>query len=307
LRIGHWFRSGYYIPFWVLVPIRYYKEGMTPPKTIAVHAATGAQGAPVAALLTDAGHRVRPVSRASGVDLLDRLSLEAAYAGADAVVLQLPLVYDERALIMGENAARAAEAAGVAHLVINTGGVLPPGPIGVPYIDARLRASAADVQRVTVLQPTTTYMENLSAPWAAARIVRDGVVAYPVPPEAPLRWVATADVAVAVERAISRQVAGWFPLPGDPLTGHELVDALGRAIGRGVRWQTIAPRELADLLRPFLGDHAADGTAAFYEMLASAPPMPLPDAGPAREALGWAPRDVETWAREVTWPLLRAA
>ena len=34
-----------------------------------------------------------------------------AYAGADAVVLQLPLVYDERALAMAENAARAAEAA----------------------------------------------------------------------------------------------------------------------------------------------------------------------------------------------------
>ena len=276
-------------------------------KTIAVHGATGSQGAPVAALLTAAGHRVRPLSRASGVDLLDRASLEAAYDGVDAVVLQLPLVYDERALQMGENAARAAEAARVAHLVINTGGVLPPGPIGVPYIDARLRAAAADVQRVTVLQPTTTYMENLSAPWAAARISRDGVVAYPVPPEVPLRWVAIADVAIAVERAISREVAGWFALPGEPLTGHELVDVLGRAIGRGLRWETIAPRELADLLRPFLGDHAADGTAAVYEMIAAAPPAPAPDAGPAREALGWAPRGIEAWASEISWPLARAA
>ena len=62
-------------------------------------------------------HRRRPrrprVSRANGADLLDRASLEAAYAGADAVVLQLPLVYDARALTMGDNAARAAEAAGI--------------------------------------------------------------------------------------------------------------------------------------------------------------------------------------------------
>jgi uncharacterized protein YbjT (DUF2867 family) len=276
-------------------------------KTIAVHGATGSQGAPVAAHLTAAGHQVRPLTRASGADLLDRASLEAAYAGADAVVLQLPLVYDERALQMGENAARAAEAAGVAQLVINTGGVMPPVPIGVPFIDARHRAAAADVPRVTVLQPATTYLENLSAPWAAERIARDGVVEYPVPPEAPLRWVATADVAVAAERAIARAVAGWFALPGVPLTGHELVEALGTAIGRPLRWQTIAPSEFADLLRPHLGNHAADGTAAYYEMAATAPPAPEQDAGPAREALDWAPRDVETWARSVAWPLARAA
>jgi uncharacterized protein YbjT (DUF2867 family) len=61
-------------------------------KTIAVHGATGSQGAPVAALLSAAGHRVRPLSRATGADLLELASLEAAYAGADAVVLQLPLV-----------------------------------------------------------------------------------------------------------------------------------------------------------------------------------------------------------------------
>src|SRR5919197_4512537 len=110
-----------------------------PTKTIAVHGATGSQGAPVASLLTAAGHRVRPVTRAAGVDLLDRASLEAAYAGADAVVLQLPLVYDERALRMGENAARAAEAAGVAQLVVNASGPLPPEPIGVPFLDERNR------------------------------------------------------------------------------------------------------------------------------------------------------------------------
>jgi uncharacterized protein YbjT (DUF2867 family) len=77
------------------------------------------QGAPVAAHLARSGHAVRPLSRRTGADLCDRASLTAAYAGADVVVLQLPLVYDERALAMAENAARAAEAAGVQHLVIN--------------------------------------------------------------------------------------------------------------------------------------------------------------------------------------------
>jgi uncharacterized protein YbjT (DUF2867 family) len=71
-------------------------------KTIAVHGATGRQGAPIAAQLARSGYAVRSLSRATGADLTDRASLAAAYAGADAVVLQFPLVYDERALAMAE-------------------------------------------------------------------------------------------------------------------------------------------------------------------------------------------------------------
>jgi nucleoside-diphosphate-sugar epimerase len=254
-----------------------------PTKTIAVHGATGSQGAPVVAALTAAGHAVRPVSRAAGTDLLDRRSLEAAYARADAVVLQLPLVYDARALEMADNAARAAEVAGVPHLVINAGCALPPEPIGVPFLDARRRAAAAQVERVTLLEPTRLYLENISAPWSGG----DGVIAYPLPGDVPLAWVATDDVAGAVVRAIEASVAGRYALPGVTATGDEVAAALG------ARWQPITPDEFADRLRPHLGDHAADGTAAVYRMAA---PAPTPDAAPAREALGWAPRSIEDWA-----------
>jgi nucleoside-diphosphate-sugar epimerase len=275
--------------------------------TIAVHGATGSQGAPVHDVLRAAGHSLRPVSRASGADLLDRASLEAAYAGADAVVLHLPLVYDERALAMGENAARAAEAAGVAQLVINAGCVLPPVPVGVPFIDARLAAAAAGVPRVTVLQPATTYLENLSAAWSARRILDYGVAAYPVPAEVALRWVATEDVALAAERAIADGVAGSFVLPGVPATGHAVAEALAGALGRPVRWEAIPPEEFGDLLRPHLGDHAADGTAAMYRMLASSPPPPEPDARPAQAALGWSPRPIAEWAAQAYRAPARAA
>lgn len=254
-------------------------------KTIAVHGATGSQGAPVAAALAAAGHLVRPVCRAAGADLLDRRSLEAAYARADAVVLQLPLVYDARALEMAENAARAAETAGVGHLVINAGCALPPEPIGVPFLDARHRAAAARVARVTLLEPTRLYLENLTAPWSAEA----DAIAYPLPGDVPVAWVATDDVAVAVERAIAFEVAGRFALPGVTASGDELAAALG------ARWQPITPDEFADRLRPHLGDHAADGTAAVYRMAA---PAPAPDAQPARTALGWSPRSIEDWAAE---------
>jgi uncharacterized protein YbjT (DUF2867 family) len=275
-------------------------------KTIAVHGATGLQGAPVAAQLARSGHAVRPLSRSTRADLTDRASLVAAYAGADAVVLQLPLVYDERALTMAENAARAAEVAGVDHLVINAGCVLPPVRIGVPFLDARHIAAGADVPRVTVLQPAF-YMDNFSAPWSAPRIVGDGVIAYPLPLEAPLPWVAMADVAAAIDTAISHEVGGWFALPGIPTTGLQIAHALDDATGRPVHWSTITPAAFADMLRPHLGDHAAEGTAAAYAMLADAPPSQAPDPTPARDALGWAPRDITTWAHQQPWALARAA
>lgn len=267
-----------------------------PIKTIAVHGATGSQGGPVAALLTAAGHDVRSLSRATGADLLDRASLEAAYAGVDAVVLQLPLVYDERALAMADNTRRAAEAQQVPHLVVNAGGPLPPGPIGVPFVDARHLAAGAELARVTVFKPTT-YLENLSAPWSAERIVRDGVIEYPRPAEAVVQWVATEDVAAAIGRAIADGIGGAFDLPGPALAGDELAATLSGALGRSIRFAQIAPSDFAERLRPHLGEHAAEGTAAVYEQLAAFPP-PL---SPASTFPGWEPRDVATWARGAAW------
>jgi uncharacterized protein YbjT (DUF2867 family) len=269
---------------------------------IAIHGATGSQGAPVVAHLTASAHAVRPLSRATGADLFDRASLEAAYAGADALVLQLPLLYDERALEAADNAARAAERAGIEHLVINAGSPLPAQPIGVPFLDARHRAAAAAVPRVTVLQPTL-YLENLSAPWSTAH---RGVVAYPLPDDVVVPWVATADVALAIERVITRRVAGWFALPGVPASGRQLATAIGDAIGRPVVWRTVGPEQFAEMLRPHMGDHAAEGTAAVYRMHAESPPV-WPDPAAAREALDWAPRDGATWAAETRWPLALAA
>ena len=202
-----------------------------------------------------------PSRGASGADLLDRASLEAAYAGADAVVLQLPLVYDARALTMGHNAARAAEAAGVRHLVVNTSGPFGHEPIGVPFVDARHSAASADVPLVTLLQPTT-YLENLSAPWST---VRDGVVAYPRPAEAVLQWVATEDVARAAVHVLQEGIGGRFDLPGEALDGTQLAAALSEALERPVRYEAITPAAFGEQLRPYLGEHAALGTAGVYE------------------------------------------
>jgi uncharacterized protein YbjT (DUF2867 family) len=202
---------------------------------------------------------------------------------------------------MAENAARAAEAAGVRHFVLNSSGPMAPARTGVPFLDARVIAAEADVPVVTVLAPTT-YLENLSAPWST---LGEGVVAYPVPAVVPMAWVATADVGLAAVRAVDGEVAGVFALPGNPYTGDALAAELGEALGLTLRWEQITPGEFGERLRPYLGDHAAEGTAAVYEMLASAPPAPAPDPRPAIDALGWEPRRAGEWAASIAWPLER--
>jgi hypothetical protein len=84
-------------------------------------------------------------------------------------------------------------------------------------------------------------------------------------------------------------------------------DPSARRWGRPVSWETIDPADYADRMRPHVGDHAADGTAASYRALAAGPLPPAPDPAPARDALGWAPRDAAAWARAVAWPVAQAA
>jgi nucleoside-diphosphate-sugar epimerase len=161
--------------------------------------------------------------------------------------------------------------------------------------------AAAAVPLVTVLAPTAKYVDNLTAPWSAERVTRDGVIAYPMPAQAPDLWLAIDDVAAAIATAIERAVPGRFALPGAALTGDQVAEAVADGLGRPVRWEAMAPRDWAELVRPHLGDHAADGTAAVYEM--GLPPAPAPDPGPARDALGWAAPDVAAWARSARWPV----
>jgi hypothetical protein len=56
---------------------------------------------------------------------------------------------------------------GVARAVFNTGGGIPPaGPIGVPFVDARVRLAAGlpgAVPVASVVGPASTYLENLTA------------------------------------------------------------------------------------------------------------------------------------------------
>src|SRR3954447_3352091 len=184
------------------------------PHLVAVHGATGIQGAAVARRLLRDGHRVRAVARrpdgAPGcepfaADLLPADALSSAYSGVDAVVVQLPLVFDDSALRQAECVAQALWRSGVRRVVVNAGGPVAPAAVGMPYIDARVALLAAldgGPFAVTVIEPIAPYMENFCTPWSAA-LLRDGVLAYPLPADVPIPWLALDDVADAIAAALA--------------------------------------------------------------------------------------------------------
>ena len=257
--------------------------------TVVVTSVTGTQSASVAGALLDAGWRVRGTTRSgaapAGVqpvpaDLTDARALAAAFAGADAAVVGLPLQFDP---VLAARQADALVAAlgrsGVPHVVLNPGSPLPPAPVGVPFVDVRVDLAArlaSTVATVSVVAPAATYLENLAAPWSAP-LVDEGVVRYPLPAAAPVPWVAAADLGTAVAGVLRDPVpAAVVPGPS-ALTGPEVAAELAAALGHPVRWETVTPVEYARMLAPHLGSATAAGIAAIYE----AGPAPGPAEGTA--------------------------
>jgi uncharacterized protein YbjT (DUF2867 family) len=259
------------------------------PTTVVLHGATGTQGRAILGRLLAAGHHVRAVSRdprpatepavqAVAADLLDLDALTAAYTGAHAVVVQLPLDFTADAVRRAGTVLAALAKAGVQRAVFNTGGGLPPAaPIGVPFVDSRVRLAAGlpdAVRHATVLGPAGPYLENLVAPWSRSLIRDGGELRYPLPAEAPIPWAAAADLGteIAAQTLAAEPVPARIVAGPAPLTGPELAARIATGIGRPVSWRTISPDEYARMLTPHLGVTVAEGIAAAY-----ANPAPPPD------------------------------
>ncbi|MDI6104053.1 NAD(P)H-binding protein [Actinoplanes sp. NEAU-A12] len=274
------------------------------PTTVVLHGATGTQGRAILRELLAAGHHVRAVARhqraatdpavqAVTADLLDLDALTAAYAGAHAVVVQLPLNFAADAVRQADTVLAALAKAGVPRAVFNTGSGLPPATaIGVPFIDARVHLAAGlptAVTHASVVGPVGPYLENLVAPWSRSLIRDHGELRYPLPAEAAIGWTAAADLgAVIAARTLAATPAAAGVVAGPALlTGPELAAAIEAGISRPVRWHTIDPAEYARMLAPYLGEAAAAGVAAAYTSPAP-PPDPAVVTVGATTASAWA-------------------
>ncbi|TDC43869.1 NAD(P)H-binding protein [Micromonospora sp. KC213] len=276
--------------------------------TVVVHGATGTQGTAIIRRLRAAGHRIRAVARhprlavdpaveAVPADLLDLDALVAAYAGADAVVIQLPLHFAADAVRQADTVLGALGKTGVPRAVFNTGGALPTDPVGMPFVDARIRLAARlpdTVPVASVVGPASTYLENLVAAWSRPLVHTQGELRYPMPEQLPNPWLAAddlgavvADLVVAAAPPTARFVAG-----PSALTGPQVAAEIEAATGRRLRWHTIDPQDYARMLAPHLGEAVASGIAAAYIN-----PAPLPD--PTLVVRGTT--TVRAWAARQDW------
>lgn len=288
---------------------------------VLVYGAAGVQGGAVVRHLLSSGHAVRGLVRdergaqalreagaepAFG-DLSDPAGLRRASEGVEAVFLVLPLEYDrEKVVGWGRAAIDAAGEAGVGRVVFNTSTRVPPQETGVAGFEAKREVEAylreSGVPHV-VLRPAF-YMENLAAPWAAATIAREGVVAYPVPRRLRASWISADDMAALSAEALFRpglpgatlDVGGPEALDGDGVAG-----ALSRALGREVRYHHIPPDEFERGLRGAVGETAAEGIAAMYRWMAENEDAGLfeADARAVLEKLPVGLAGLEEWAASV--------
>jgi uncharacterized protein YbjT (DUF2867 family) len=251
---------------------------------VLVYGATGSQAGPIAPKLLAAGHKPYALTRsaergaalkAAGAELVvadmgDEAALRAASEGMDVVALMLPAFGNpaEQPVYL-RNAVEGARAAGVKLIVYNTSGPVIPQRIGHPMYDSRhdvldyLRASGVPT---IVIQPTV-YLENLLGLWTRQGIVERNELAYPMPDQLPLGWIATDDVAAFIAAAVERpELAGSHMIVSgaENLTGSALAARFSEGIGRTIRYRQMPVEEFGAFLNAAFGPGTGAAGAAGY-------------------------------------------
>ena len=287
---------------------------MTEKLNVVVTSATGAQGRAIAEGFAAAGHAVTGLTRRATDDAapfrwrtaeIDANALAGAFAGADVVVLTSPIDHRPGAReALAEAVVKGAERAGVSRIVFNAAAAVFEDydrPVSVDLRRVRDIVLSGPVPAVA-LQPTV-YFDNLRQPWAAASIREAGVLAYPMPPDAPVSWISHKSLAdFAVAAATGPGLAGRVFDIGGPvaITGPELTDIVGRHVGRPVRYEWTRADDFAVALNQVFGPPVGDDIADLYRV------METDRTVMRRDPVGWAdlkvvPETAEAWAARPMW------
>lgn len=285
---------------------------------VAVLGIGGQQNGAIASAFANKGLRVRGIGRASAppagriflhdyraVDPADHAGLAAALSGADVAVFTSPI--DHRPGVrerLVDGFLAAASRAGVGRVVFNPAASIfedRTHPVA-KVLGALSDAVLAGPVPANVVEPTV-YMDNLMAPWAVGGIVNDGVLAYPMPPEARVSYISHASLGAFVHAAAVTPIVGRrFKIGGpEALTGAQLAEVLSATLGRPVVYRRIPPAALAEGLNAAFGAPAGDDIAALYTTMETQPDVMRRDPSGWKE-LGVAPEPFAVWARRQAWP-----
>lgn len=281
-------------------------------KKILVTGASGPQGRAVVEKLLQAGLSVRALVRdpakaqdltALGAqvvqgDLDDQDSLAAATQGQDGVFMTIAFFTGTHA--QARNLILAASRQGVTQLVWNVAGRVLDRDVGNPAID-KWRPILADLRdsglSFTVLQPTI-YMENFLIPAVAREIAEKNVLAYPVPVDGHTQWISHQDAAACTVAAFQADRAGERIIdicgPED-LTGPQVAERIGRALGRPITFRTMPTAEFAQAAA---AGGAEELIVSHYRHLCDAPEAMSSNVDHAASLadLPITPTSIEDWA-----------
>jgi uncharacterized protein YbjT (DUF2867 family) len=248
--------------------------------TILVTGATGNVGRPLVTLLSAAGAAVRAVTRRpataqfpTGVDVVD--SAASGMRGASAVFLNSRALGDDLAETV-DHARREGVTRLVALSAINADDAFSRQPSrfrGDRNKEVEQAAVESGLEWVS-LRPTV-FVTNFFGMWAPQLTTGDTVSGpYASASTAP---IVEADIsAVAVHALLRDDLLGRkVPLTGpEALTNTELIDVVGDALGRALRYQEVPPhlvrRRFIDL---GFSEEFADGYIAMLEATVSRPAL----------------------------------
>lgn len=272
---------------------------------------TGTVGSAVARALAARGHQPRVMTRSgaaaarvpSGLpavsgDLAQPSTLPAAFEGADACFLAVPVAPNETALALA--GVEAARAAGVGRLVYLSAR-MAPGCEAVPHVAAKIPAEQAvrdSGLAWTILRPNNFFQNDA---WFRDAITRFGVYPQPIGSRGVNR-VDVRDIAEAAVNALELDGgAGIVPLNGPRgMTGDDTARVYGELLGRTVRY---GGDDLEVWARQASAVHPAwmvAGLRAMYEqVIRQGAHASGRDFAAQQALLGRAPRPFEAYAAEL--------
>lgn len=296
---------------------------------VCVLGAPADQGLPLVAELLGAGFQVTAGARRDDAmadtpypdlptvfaDITDADAMAQAFAGQDAAAFHLPFEFDRaKAAHFGAQIAEGARRAGLKKIIFNTACFVADHDLDLSAHDGRRdieRALEATGIPCVFIEPTV-FMDNQYRMWTRPLIMRDGIFAYPAKPDLKINWVCLEDVAQAMRRALQTDAADGLHVPlGGPetLVGDEVAANLTEAIGKPVRFQSLAPEEFAARMSELVtGSREVeplsiyDGMAKFYSFYNTQPVSPLVvDPQDTRDLLGMEHTSHLDWARSKDW------
>jgi uncharacterized protein YbjT (DUF2867 family) len=248
-------------------------------------------------------------------DITDADAMAKAFVGQDAAAFHLPFEFDrDKAAHFGRQIAEGARRAGLKKIIFNTACYVAGHDLDLSAHDGRrdIERALEETGIPCVFIEPTVFMDNQYRMWNRPLIMREGIFAYPAKPDLLINWVCLKDVAQAMRRALQTDAADGRHVPlGGPeaLVGDQVAANLSAAIGRNVRFESLAPEEFAARMSAMVtGSREVtplsiyDGMAKFYAFYNAEATSPLRvNPHSARDLLGMAPTRHLDWAKRQDW------